>query len=257
MRKFLFVGLLLSSSVCFSQIMVLFEAETHDKDNMEKVAENYFSAVQAVTGDDLGMTMHHKGWSSKTVYFAWWYEDMKDMAEKMAKQEEMESKIFETLSATPSDPEMIKTFNSVTNPQQSSVWEYVPELSMMDDFAKLSQEERNNLQYRRFQYINVAMNAGPAYEARTKKAYALDQERGVNYHVAVFRNVFGGKDANYLTILIDKSREDYMNNFSNRMAKRRASKEWGTNSNPWDLSLYNVTQTEEVYKNLDFKIESN
>ena len=49
--------------------MVLFEAETKDKQNMSQIAKNWFSAVKSVTGDDNGITMHHKGWGSKGVYF--------------------------------------------------------------------------------------------------------------------------------------------------------------------------------------------
>lgn len=256
MRKLLFFSFLLSANLSFCQVMLLFEAETHDKENMAKVAENYFSAVQEVTGDDFAMTMHHKGWSSKSVYFTWWYDDMKDMVEKMERQESMEGKIIEHLTANPSDPELIKKFNSITNAQISSVWEYVPELSLMDDFMSLSKEKRDEMQYRRFQFINVAMNAESAYEDRTKKAYETDKARGVKYHVAVFRNLFGGKDANYLSVIIDENRQEYMKNFLNRMEKRRASEEWGSNNNPWDLKLYNVTKTEEVYKNLNFKVSS-
>ena len=50
---------------------------------------------------------------------------------------------------------------------------------------------------------------------------------------------------------------DYMNNFINRMDKRRKAKDWETNRNRWDLTKYNTVKTEEVYKNLDFKISSN
>lgn len=257
MKKLLILAVLFSTTASFGQIMVLFELETHDKENMENVAENYFSAVQAVTGDDLRMSMHHKGWSSKTVYFTLWYDNMRDMLEKMERQEKMEGKIMEKISSTPSDPDMIKMFNSATNPKETSVWEYAPELSMMQDFMSLSNEERDNFQYRRFQYVNVAMNAGSAFEERTKKAQAEDNAIGVKYNIAVFRNVFGARDADYLTILLDRNRQDYMKNFTDRMTKRRASEQWGTNSNPWDLSLYNVVQMEEVYKNLDFKIQGN
>ena len=95
------------------------------------------------------------------------------------------------------------------------------------------------------------------FEMFRKKGKELDEKRGVSYHVAVFRNIFGGKDADYLTVLIDKTRMDYMNNFINRMDKRRKAKDWKTNRNRWDLTKYNTVKTEEVYKNLDFKISSN
>ncbi|MGB3992706.1 MAG: hypothetical protein WBK89_08335, partial [Flavobacteriaceae bacterium] len=75
--------------------------------------------------------------------------------------------------------------------------------------------------------------------------------------VAVFKNVFGGKDLDYLTILIDKSRIDYMNNFIDRMEKRRNASDWKTNRNRRDLSKFNIVKTEEVIKWTDFKISSN
>ena len=252
MKKVFFLSFLFLSSLSFSQVMVLFEAETPDKNNMAAVAENWFGAVKTVTGDDHGITMHHKGWSSKTVYFSWWYDSMKDLVEAMEKQDSMSTQVMEYLGSNPADPELLKTFNSISDPKQSSVWEYMPELSQMDDYINLPQAEKDQMQYRRFSYINVAMNAGDAYMEHQKKAYELDQKRGVKYHVAVFRNVFGGKDADYLSIIIDKNRLEYMENFKERMKLRRASPDWGTRSNPWDLSKYNITRTDEVYKNLDF-----
>ena len=48
---------------------------------------------------------------------------------------------MEYIQSKPSDPELLKQFNSITDPKQSSVWEYVPELSMMEDFMKLSVQE--------------------------------------------------------------------------------------------------------------------
>ena len=49
--------------------MMLFEAETPNKQNMSDMAQNWFNAVKSVTGEDNGITMHHKGWASKGVYF--------------------------------------------------------------------------------------------------------------------------------------------------------------------------------------------
>jgi hypothetical protein len=41
------------------------------------------------------------------------------------------------------------------------------------------------------------------------------------------------------------------------MEKRRNSTDWETNRNRWDLSKFNTVKTEEVFKNMDFKISSN
>ena len=257
MKKLIIFTFLVSINICSAQIMVLFEAETPDKQNMSQIAQNWFGAVKSVTGDDNGITMHHKGWGSKGVYFVQWFKDMKDMVTTMESQESKTKKVMEYIQSKPSDPELLKQFNSITDPKQSSVWEYVPELSMMEDFMKLSVQERNKMAYRRFSFINAGMNSGGEFEMFRKKGKELDEKRGVSYHVAVFRNIFGGKDADYLTVLIDKTRMDYMNNFINRMDKRRKAKDWKTNRNRWDLTKYNTVKTEEVYKNLDFKISSN
>ena len=256
MKNLFFLSFLLVSSLSFGQIMVLFEADTPDKNNMAEVAQNWFGAVKAVSGDDNGITMHHKGWASTSVYFTWWYDSLKDMAENIEKQESMNNKVMEYLGANPTDPELVQKFNSITDPRQNSVWEYVPELSQMDDFMALTKEERDQMQYRRFQYINVAMNAEGAYIDHQKKAYAIDEKRGVKYHVAVFKNVFGGKDSNYLSIIIDKNRLEYMSNFTERMRVRRESPDWGKNANPWDLTTYNVLKTDEIIKILKFSTSS-
>ena len=67
--KNLIIFIFVSINISSAQIMVLFEAETTDKQNMSQIVQNWFSAVKSVTGDDNGITMHHKGWGSKGVYF--------------------------------------------------------------------------------------------------------------------------------------------------------------------------------------------
>tara|TARA_B100001093_G_C26620846_1_gene924545 strand:+ start:38 stop:811 length:774 start_codon:yes stop_codon:yes gene_type:complete len=257
MKKNILLVFLVSFNFSFGQIMMLFEAETHNKQNMSDMAQNWFNAVKSVTGEDNGITMHHKGWASKGVYFVQWFNDMEDMVKTIENQESNTSKVMEYIQSKPSDPNLMKEFNSITDPKQSTVWEYVPELSMMEEFMKLSVKERNNMAYRRFSFINTGMNSGSEFEMFRKKSNELDKKRGVSYHVAVFRNIFGGKDSDYLTILIDKTRMDYMNNFISRMEKRRNSSDWETNRNRWNLSKFNTVKTEEVFKNKKFKISSN
>jgi hypothetical protein len=127
---------------------------------MSEIGQNWFSAVKSVTGDDNGITMHHKGWASKGVYFVQWFDDMEDMVETMKNQETNTSKVMEYIQSKPSDPNLLNEFNSITDPKQSTVWEYMPELSMMEEFMKLSVKERNNMAYRRFSFINTGMNSG-------------------------------------------------------------------------------------------------
>ena len=256
MKKSILLIFLVSFNFSFGQIMTLFEAETVDKQNMSQIAQDYFSALKSVTGDDNGITMHHKGWGSKGVYILQWFDDMKDMVETMESQESKAPEVMEYLQSKPSDPSILKQFNSITDPKQSSVWKYVPELSTMENFSKLSKEERDQMTYRRFSFINVGMNSADEFVMHTKKGIELDKQREVSYHVAVFKNVFGGKDSNYLSIIIDKNRLEYMSNFTERMRVRRESPDWGKNANPWDLTKYNVIKTDEIFKILKFSTSS-
>ena len=40
------------------------------------------------------------------------------------------------------------------------------------------------------------------------------------------------------------------------MKKRRAYKGWQDERKPWNLEKFNVIKTEEVYKNMNFKLTS-
>lgn len=254
MKKLFFFSCLFVAKVSIGQVMVLFETDTTDKENITEVAQNWFGAVQKITGDDNGISMHHKGWSSTTVYFLSWYDSMKEMVEAREKQDKMTPQIEEHLRIKPSTSKPLKKFNLITDPRQASVWEYMPEVSQMDDYLNLSQEERDAMQYRRFQYINVSMNSDDAFIEHQKKQYELDEKRGFNYHIAVFKNIFEGKDSDYLTVIVNKTRMEYMRNFMERMKIRRASPDWDKQLNSWDLTQYHVIKTEEVYKNLDFSL---
>jgi hypothetical protein len=256
MKKISFLLFVLAANLSYGQIMGLFEAETPNKKNMSQIGQNWFGGVKAVMGDANGISMHHKGWGSKGVYFVQWYDDLEDMVKTMKKQEGKNAEIVQKIGEKPGDPNLLQEFNAITDPKEASVWEYVPELSQMDNWSKLSREAKDELSYRRFSFVNVAMNAQGEFETFRKAANDLDKKIGLTYHVAVFRNIFGGKDSDYLTILIDKNRIEYMNNFEERMKKRRAYKGWQDERKPWNLEKFNVIKTEEVYKNMNFKLTS-
>ncbi|MGB0255860.1 MAG: hypothetical protein ACPHL7_00130 [Flavobacteriaceae bacterium] len=256
MKKISLLLFVLTANFSNGQVMGLFEAETPNKKNMTQIGQNWFGGVKAVLGDANGISMHHKGWGSKGVYFVQWYDDLEDMVKTMKKQEDKSAEIVQKIGEKPGDPNLLKEFNAITDPKEGSVWEYAPELSQMDNWSKLSQEAKNEMGYRRFSFVNVAMNAQGDFEAFRKAANDLDKKIGLKYHIAVFRNIFGGKDADYLTILIDKNRIEYMNNFEERMKKRRAYKGWQDERKPWNLEKFNIIKTEEVYKNMNFKLTS-
>jgi hypothetical protein len=65
-----------------------------------------------------------------------------------------------------------------------------------------------------------------AYEAWNKKMNALDKKLGISYHFAIFKSVFGAKDADYMVVCIDKSQFDYFRNWEKRTEIREKSAEY-------------------------------
>ena len=65
-----------------------------------------------------------------------------------------------------------------------------------------------------------------AYEAWNKKMNALVKKLGISYHFAIFKSVFGAKDADYMVVCIDKSQFDYFRNWEKRTEIREKSAEY-------------------------------
>lgn len=84
------------------------------------------------------------------------------------------------------------------------------------------------------------MNANEAFEANRKKIKALDDQMGNTFHLAVFRSVFGKRNADYMVVVIDRSRIAYHENLGKRMKKRQKNDEW--------QAVWNANQTVAVRK---------
>ena len=223
-------------------VMVVSEVETTDISAYEDILNRWMSSVKKVTGkEDIGSRVHQVD-GSRELIATRFFSSMQDMVDSRKIESEKEEEIVEVFRSMPGQSEDgWDRFVSNTNFKNSSVWELVSEGSTVPkSWETMSQEERDELLYRRVQYFSVDLMQGGAFEAWWKKASEADAKIGINYHVAMFKSVFGGNDADYMIILIDKSRFDYYNHFEERMKKRMESEEFKAMMSDSDNSKWSV-----------------
>ena len=152
------------------------------------------------------------------MQFLQFFDTLSDMATHMDKQENNRKQIVEAfMKMDPLPDGTWDTFDEVTNFRESSVWEFQPDLSTTPEtWSILSEAEKAELFYRRVQYVTVKTNQDNSYEDWTKKMNALDKKLGISYHYAVFKSVFGAKDADYMVMCIDTSQFEYFSNWEKR-----------------------------------------
>lgn len=203
-------------------IMVVNEIETDSPENFKTMVTQWMTAIK--TGMELESLNTHvfAELGTKKMQFLQWYDSKQAMIDRMDQQENSREKIWAALQEMPPLPEgALETFNEVTSFRESSVWEYMPELSTTPEtWTPLSQEEKDEHLYRRVQFVSVNMNADNAYENWTKKINEIDKKLGITYHYAVFKSMFGARDADYMVVLVDKSRFEYHANWEKRMELR-------------------------------------
>ena len=217
------LALIFSMTIYGQGVMLMFDIETKSQPSFKKAADNWFKAVKTQVGETPDMyTYQVQG--SREMRMLQWFESKQAMVAHMDKMDANESKVEETLNNMEPMPEEDWTnFVTGTDFKEASVWEYIPELSMLDGWNALSEEEKLELRYRRVQFFSVDFNQDNAFEEWRKKINKLDKELGINFHMVVYRSVFGTKDKDYMVVLIDKSRFDYHSNWSERMKTRQAS----------------------------------
>lgn len=229
-------------SVQAQAVMVVSEIETTSADNFSSVVSFWMSAVKTGLEIDDMQTYVFAEPQSKKMQFAQWFESKTAMVDRMELQDANQEKIWGAMQEMePLADGAFEAFNSATNFRESSVWEYMPELSTTPEtWETLSQEERDQFPYNRVQFIDVATNADTAYEQWTKDVNAIDKELGISYHYAVFKSIFGAKDADYMVICIDKSRFEYHNNWKTRMDLRNKNEKFSAmisenNNDKWSV----------------------
>lgn len=229
MKNFFIKILLLTGVLSQAQaVMVVTEIETTSKDDFSTVVNFWMSAMKTAHKIQDMQTSIFAEPESNTMQFIQWFESKTAMVERMEFLESNEEKVWATMQTMDPLPEgTFKAFSAATDFRESSVWEYMPELSTTPQtWETLSQEQRDQFPYNRVQFIDVATNQERAYEQQNKDYNALDKELGISYHYAVFKSVFGAKDADYMVICIDKSRFEYHKNWEARMNIRNQNEKF-------------------------------
>ena len=223
-------------------ILVISEAETKSIETFESVMNKWMGALKSTMEMDNARLTVFREMGTRNMKIAQWFDSMDDMVGYMNKQEENQEKIMQAWeSSDPLEEGTWDKFADHTNFNSAEVWKYRPELSTTPEtYSPLSKEEKDEITYRRVQYFDVKVGMGSAFEADRKKFNEMDKSIGVNFHLAVFENVFGGGGAEYMVILLDKSRFDYHANWQERMKKRNASEEWQAAMNNNNLGNWSV-----------------
>ena len=229
MKKLLFLILALSMFTSNAQgVLVISEIESTDVTAFEETLNHWITAVKKATDIENANMRVHQVDGSRNLMVTRWYDSMKDMVDNMDMEKAKGEEIDALLNSMPAPSEGIwDKFISSTDFKGSSVWEFVPDASSLPKSMEgISQEDRDQMLYRRVQYFSVDVMQGDAFEAWWKKANEADAKLGISYHLAMFKSVFGGNDADYMVILIDKSRFDYYNHWEDRMKLRMESDEY-------------------------------
>jgi len=243
MKKLVFLFVTLSMFITNAQgVLVISEIESTDVSAFEITLNQWISAVKKATKVEDAKMRVHQVEGSRELIVTRWFDSMKDMVDNMDMEKEKDEEIGAILDATPEPSEgSWDKFVSSTDFKGSSVWEFVPEASSLPkSMDGISKEERDQMLYRRVQYFSVDMMQGNAFEAWWKKANEADAKLGINYHLAIFKSVFGGNDADYMIILIDNSRFDYYNHWEDRMKLRMENEEYKASMADMDAKKWSV-----------------
>ncbi|CAI8304388.1 MAG: Uncharacterised protein [Formosa sp. Hel3_A1_48] len=237
-KMFLFTALVSNAQ----GIMVVNEIDTASPENFSTMVNHWMTAVKTGMEIDNMQSYVFAEQGSKKMQFLQWFDSKHAMVEQMDQQEASQEKIWAAFQEMDPLPDgAFEAFNEVTDFRESSVWEYMPELSSIaETWEPLSQEEKDANTYRRIQYISVSMNSDQDFEQWNKDINALDKKLGVSYHYAVFKSVFGAKDADYMIVCVDKSRFDYHKNWAERMNVRTQSEAFKTLVSENNLEKWSV-----------------
>jgi len=229
MRKLLFTLCALSVLSVYGQgVIVVSEAETESISTFETVLNQWMGAVKTTMNIENARMRVFREQGTRKLQMLQWFDTLSDMAKQIEEEEANNDAIMKTLEAMPPmEDGAFEKFAGTTIFRESTVWKYRPDLSTTDEtFLPLSKEEKDKTKYRRVQYMSVDFGQKDAFEANRKKGIELDRSLGIKFHIAVFENVFGAKDANYMVLLPDNSRFDYHRNWEARMKIRQASQDW-------------------------------
>ena len=228
MNKYIYASVLsLFASLSFSQYFVIAELESENQSETLDMFDMWMSATKDVMGKDLNMVTFQKELSN-THYFVRMYESLQQWVDEDNMSDEVGAQVFQKLSGVENIQEKFTAMQKVTDFKGARLFELVPELSNMSPYFAMSDEEKKEYKYRRVVLHDLTDSGEQAFLANQKFWIDADKKLGVDYLYALMKPVFA-TDADYMLVLLDKSRFDYHKNWQDRMDKRFSDDDFNAN----------------------------
>ena len=228
MKKFIYTTILIFfTSISYSQYFFIGELESENQSNTMEMLDLWMSTTKEVVGKDLNMVTFQKELSN-THFFVRTYESLQQWVDEENASEELGNQVFQKLAGVENIQEIFMAMQKATDFKGARLFELLPEYSNMAPYLAMSNEEKKEYKYRRVVLYDLTDACEQAFLANQKFWIDADKKLGVDYLYALMKPVFA-TDADYMLVLLDKSRFDYHKNWSDRMDKRFSDEDFNAN----------------------------
>tara|TARA_B100000945_G_scaffold200844_1_gene161505 strand:- start:685 stop:1449 length:765 start_codon:yes stop_codon:yes gene_type:complete len=228
MKKFIYTTILIFfTSISYSQYFFIGELESENQSDTMELLDLWMSTTKEVVGKDLNMVTFQKELSN-THFFVRTYESLQQWVDEKNASEELGNQVLQKLAGVENIQEIFMAMQKATDFKGARLFELLPEYSNMAPYLAMSAEEKKEYKYRRVVLYDLTDAGEQAFLANQKFWIDSDKELGVDYLYALMKPVFA-TDADYMLVLLDKSRFDYHKNWSDRMDKRFSDEDFNAN----------------------------
>ena len=228
MKKLIYTTILIFfTSNSYSQYFFIGELESENQSNTMEMLDLWMSTSKEVVGKDLNMVTFQKELSN-THFFVRTYESLQQWVDEENASEELGNQVFQKLAGVENIQEIFMAMQKATDFKGARLFELLPEYSNMAPYLAMSNEEKKEYKYRRVVLYDLTDAGEQAFLANQKFWIDADKKLGVDYLYALMKPVFA-TDADYMLVLLDKSRFDYHKNWSDRMDKRFSDEDFNAN----------------------------
>ena len=228
MKKLIYTTILIFfTSNSYSQYFFIGELESENQSNTMEMLDLWMSTTKEVVGKDLNMVTFQKELSN-THFFVRTYESLQQWVDEENASEELGNQVFQKLAGVENIQEIFMAMQKATDFKGARLFELLPEYSNMASYLAMSNEEKKEYKYRRVVLYDLTDAGEQAFLANQKFWIDADKKLGVDYLYALMKPVFA-TDADYMLVLLDKSRFDYHKNWSDRMDKRFSDEDFNAN----------------------------
>ena len=228
MKKLIYTTILIFfTSNSYSQYFFIGELESENQSNTMEMLDLWMSTTKEVVGKDLNMVTFQKELSN-THFFVRTYESLQQWVDEENASEELGNQVFQKLAGVENIQEIFMAMQKATDFKGARLFELLPEYSNMAPYLAMSNEEKKEYKYRRVVLYDLTDAGEQAFLANQKFWIDADKKLGVDYLYALMKPVFA-TDADYMLVLLDKSRFDYHKNWSDRMDKRFSDEDFSAN----------------------------